>query len=91
MSKENIEQRLARIEFLLTISTKSVFDVSEAAQFLGLSEARVYHLTAANGIPHYKKGRSVYFKKSELEEWLLESRVMSESELRSKAAVHSTR
>ena len=89
MSKENIEQRLARIEFLLTISTKSVFDISEAAQFLGLSEVRVYHLTAAKEIPHYKKGRSVYFKKSELEEWLTQSRVITEAELRSKAVVHS--
>ncbi|MCQ2299670.1 MAG: helix-turn-helix domain-containing protein [Bacteroidales bacterium] len=82
---EDIKTNLERIEFLLLIANKSVFDISEAARFLGLSEARLYHLTASKEIPHYKKGKAVYFKKAELEGWMTEKRVLTNDEIMEKA------
>lgn len=83
-----VEERLERIELLLAVSMKEIFDVHEAAAFIGVSESRLYHLTSAKEIPHYKKGNSTFFRKSELEEWMTDnsSRVSTRKELNRKAA-----
>lgn len=81
----DLKERLDRIEALLLIGSKEVFDMAEAASFLGISKERLYHLVSDREIPHYKKGKSNYFKKSELEAWMTETRVPSNSEVKSEA------
>ena len=83
-----VEERLERIERLMLISSKSVLDTAEVALLLGISESRVRHLTAARDIPHYKQGKSVYFKKSEIEQWQLAQRIPTNDEISSKAVTH---
>ncbi|MBD5144167.1 MAG: helix-turn-helix domain-containing protein [Ruminococcus sp.] len=85
----NIEQRLARIESLLSIGVKDVLSVKEAAAMLGKSESRIRHLVSSRQIPHYRNdaGR-ITFLKSELETWLLGSHVPTASEISSLAATH---
>lgn len=72
----------------MLISSKSVLDTQEVALLLGISESRVRHLTAARDIPHYKQGKSVYFKKSEIEQWQLAQRIPTNDEIRSQAVTH---
>lgn len=86
----SVEERLERIERLLVLSCKEVFDTKEAAMFLGISETRLYHLVSDKQIPHYKRGASNYFRKSELEGWMTAQRVKTESELRSEATTRVT-
>ncbi len=86
----SIEQRLANIERLLLTSSKSVFDMSEAAQFLGISKDRLYHLTQEKRVPYYKQGNANYFKKDELERWMTETKVPTVREVRSAAISHIT-
>lgn len=86
----SIEQRLANIERLLLTSSKSVFDMSEAAQFLGISKDRLYHLTQEKRVPYYKQGNANYFKKEELERWMTETKVPTVREVRSAAISHIT-
>lgn len=80
-----IEKRLANIETLLVMSSKEVFDMGEAARFLGISKDRLYHLTQEKRIPYYKQGNANYFKKAELEKWMTETRVPTDKEVRSAA------
>lgn len=81
----DLRERLERIEMLLLIGSKEVFDMAEAASFLGISKERLYHLVSDREIPHYKKGKSNYFKKSELEAWMTEKRVPTNAEVKSEA------
>lgn len=83
---EDINNRLDRIERLTLISSKTVLDITEAAAFTGYSESHIYNLTSRRAIPHYKKNRKLYFRKTELEEWLLERQVKTNREIRSEAA-----
>lgn len=85
---QEINNRLDRIEQLAMIGSKTVLDLSEAATFTGYSESHLYNLTSKKQIPHYKKNRKLYFKKSELEEWLLEREVKTDKEIRSKASTY---
>ena len=55
---------------------KNVLTLDEVSEYAGLSKSYVYKLTASRMIPHYKpRGKLLFFKKQELDEWLLSGRV----------------
>jgi excisionase family DNA binding protein len=65
------------------INNKEVLNMHEACKYLELSLSHLYKLTSAGLIPFYKpNGKKLYFKKSELDSWLLRNRseVVKESE-----------
>ena len=69
--EKSILNRLNKVEKLLT-EQKTVLSFSEAAEYTGFSRSYLYKLTSAGIIPHYKPtGKMLYFKKSEIDEWLL--------------------
>ena len=79
----NMAQRFDRLEQLTLIGAKPILNLDEAVAFTGLSKGHMYRLTSTKQIPYYKKCRKIYFKKSELEEWMLESRIPTQSEIES--------
>lgn len=87
-SIQELSDKLDRIEQLTLISSKTVLDLTEAAAFTGYSESHLYNLTSRKAVPHYKKNRKLYFKKSELEDWLLEHRIKTDKEINSRAATY---
>ncbi len=48
--------------------------VDEAAAYIGKPKSRLYQLAAANEIPHGRDGRSILFRRSELDAYLLAHR-----------------
>ena len=44
--------------------------VKAAARFLGVSTSLVYAYVERKQVPHYRLGRSIRFRLSELDEWL---------------------
>lgn len=84
-----INERLDRLERLALLSSKVVLNLDEACLVTSLSKGHIYRLTSEKQIPHYKKNQKLYFKKSELEDWLLETKVFSESEIKSKATTYT--
>lgn len=83
-----VDDRLARIERLILIQSKEALTVAEVAIMLGLSEGRVRHLTSEKELPYYKQGKNTYFKKSEIEKWMLSERVPTNAEIGSMATTH---
>lgn len=84
-----IRATLDRIERLSLIGAKNVLDVQEAAIYTRLSKQHIYRLTSNKQIPHFKKARKLYFKKSELEDWMLESKVLTEEEVQREAETYT--
>lgn len=83
-----LSDKLDRITEITLIGTKTVLDLEEAALFTGFSTGHLYRLTSGKQIPHFKKSRKLYFKKSELEDWMLENKILTEDEIRSKAGTY---
>lgn len=48
-----------------------IMRVSDVADLLGCSKGHIYNLTSQDEIPHYKKGKSLYFFYSEIQEWIM--------------------
>ncbi|EGQ7695068.1 helix-turn-helix domain-containing protein [Vibrio vulnificus] len=55
----------------LITSQKQFLSAEETAQYTGLSVKYIYKLTHAKQIPHYKPSRKLYFKRDDLDAWLL--------------------
>ena len=81
-----LKTSLDRIEKITLIGVKNVLTVDDVATIAGLSKAHIYRLTSSQEITHYKPtGGKIYFKKEEIEEWLLQNRVCTTQEIQSSA------
>jgi excisionase family DNA binding protein len=85
---ETLNDKLDNLSRLTLISSKTVLDFDETLLFTGLSRGYLYRLTSEKKIPFFKKNRKLYFKKSDLEEWMLERRVPTSDEIQSKATTY---
>lgn len=86
---KELTERLARLESLLLTGTKEVLTLDECSTFTGYSKNHLYRLTSQRAIPFYKPmGGTIYFKKQEIEEWLLQNRQATEAEINSKATTY---
>lgn len=83
------EERLARIEQLILMSSKNVLSVKEAALMLDVSESRVRHLVCDSTLPYYRQGKKIYFKKTEIESWMLHTRFPCKAEIERQATTYT--
>ncbi len=68
-----------------SISNTRVFDEeyidsNACCKFLGIAHSTLYAYTSKNLIPHFKVGKMIRFKKSELIAWIEVKRVPTEEE-----------
>lgn len=96
---ELIEARLHSIENLLinlnecqTTDTTSTVDdlltIEQAADFLSLSVPTIYAKTSAKSIPFMKRGKRLYFSRTELMEYLKAGRSKTRAEQIAEAGQH---
>ena len=88
MTLQDLSDKLDHIATLTLMGTKAVLDIDETVLFTGLSRGHLYRLTSEKRIPHFKKCRKLYFKKSDLEEWMMSNRVLTEDEIRDRASTY---
>lgn len=82
-----IMKRFDRLEQLTLLGAKNVLTLDEVCFLTGLAKSSLYKLTANKAIPHYRAdgGKHIYFKKSEVEDWLTRNRIGSQLEDEQKA------
>ena len=75
MADNEILKELTDIKAMLVeqgILKKEVLTFDEAVIFLSISSSYLYKLTSSGAISHYKPhGKKIYFKRSQLQDWLL--------------------
>ena len=59
---------------VFTASIPNVINLNQAAEYVSLSKSAMYKKTAERTIPHFKQGKKLYFKKSELMECITKSK-----------------
>jgi len=87
-----ILEKLEVIEKLLkqqNLLQKEVLTSTESADYLDISESQLYKLTSTDAIPYYKPGgKKLYFRRSELDAWILENRHTTRSEIAAQADMY---
>jgi len=85
MNQETILQELSAIKMMLqeqNLLKKDVLNLNEACHYLNISASHLYKMTSQKQIPHFcPQGKKLYFKRSELEEWLMRNRQSSVDEI----------
>jgi len=65
------------------VYSKNILTVEEVINYTGFSQKTIYKLTSTRAIPHYKpSGRKLFFKKDEIDKWITQGRVKTQTELR---------
>lgn len=81
MDNTVIEQRLERIERVL-LGQKDVLNFEEFCEYVGISKSYGYKLTSRRVVPYYNpNGKIIYFKKEEVDKWLLSNKKKATYEL----------
>lgn len=85
-----LNKKLENIERLLTLknefpSTDVFMSVTETSQFLNLSIATIYSKVSKRELPVLKRGKRLYFSKTELLEYLEKGRKKLKTEIEAEA------
>jgi excisionase family DNA binding protein len=76
---ETIQNEVKQIKQFIkeqSILRKEILTLEEITWYLGLSKSSVYKLTSKREIPFYSPGgKKLYFKKSEIDNWVYESKI----------------
>lgn len=92
MSADQLQELAELVAGKTIFCTKEVLTTDEAALYMGIKKSYLYKLTHDAKIPHYKPGgKNLYFKRTELENWLLTNRVSSTEELSQQAMEYCMR
>lgn len=84
---EMIKLQLDELKVITAISVKTALTINDAAFYLGMSSEYVRKMQKAKSIPSYRsKSGGVYFKKSDLDNWMLHTKVSSIDEIDAEAA-----
>ena len=77
-----ILEKLEKIESMLKEQSVQLMTVDAVYEYLKISRSHIYKLTSMNLIPFYKSnGKMVYFKKSEIDNWVLKNRHKTKEEI----------
>lgn len=80
--KELIDEQLKTF----VLGQKTIFTLDELSDYLGLKPSYIRKMTSNKEIPHYKpSGKKLYFRREEIDEWVLSARVSTAEEIRSEA------
>ena len=72
------------------ILLKDILTFKEGCQYCGISASTMYKHTANRTIPFYKPNQKlIYFKREELDNWMLSNRYSTKEEIESEASKHS--
>lgn len=84
--EELILSKLEAIERYSLLAAKNVLTIDDVAVLTGMSKSHIYKLTCSKQIPFYRpNGKTLYFDRKELEEWLKQNRVLTTAEAEQKA------
>lgn len=71
--------------------TDNPLSIDEASKFIGKSKPTIYAYVSRNEIPHSKSGGRLYFFKSELINWIKQSKVKTIQELEEETVLPRTK
>lgn len=86
---DKIIEELAAIKKYSLLAAKTVLTLDDVVLLTGLSKSHLYKLTCSRAIPHYKQnGKNLYFTKSEVEAWMKQGRVKTQTEAEQEAVAY---
>ena len=87
---QELTSKIDRLEKIALLGAKNVLTIDDVALITGFTKGHIYRLTSGQKIPHYKpNGRTLYFKKEEIEDWMLQNKIRTNTEIESAATTYT--
>ncbi|MDJ1468685.1 helix-turn-helix domain-containing protein [Cytophagaceae bacterium DM2B3-1] len=78
---DDLQDRLIRLEALVLElhsycqpSPAHLGGIELAMQITGLAQSTIYNLVSADRIPYMKRGKKLYFSRTDLEAWIMDGK-----------------
>jgi prophage regulatory protein len=85
-SNDVILKKLNQLEILIVSTAKQILTVEDLINYTGFSRSYIYKLVHKSVIPYSKpNGKTLFFQKNEIDEWLLQNKSFSNSQIKQKA------
>jgi excisionase family DNA binding protein len=83
---DRIEKAILNLNIGIPIAeVNHPMDIKELSAYLNKSKSAIYTMTFSNKIPHYKSGKKLYFKKSEIDEWIFSNKIKTNDDIEREA------
>ena len=90
-SNDVIMKKLNQLEILIVSTAKQILTVEDLINYTGFSRSYIYKLVHKSILPYSKpNGKTLFFQKNEIDEWLLQNKSSSISQLEQKANSYTT-
>lgn len=88
-----IIDKIEQIELLVkSKAIKEIMNFDEFCEYLSISRSYGYKLTSARMVPHYKpNSKMIYFKRTEIDEWVLKTPIKTKEMIMKEASKYITR
>lgn len=80
-----------RIENVPTGNGNELMNVQQVAEYLSLTVQTIYGFVHKMKIPNFKRGKRLYFKRSEIDDWIGQSRRKTMAEIELEASTYLVR
>lgn len=85
---KKVLQAIEELKALTMLAAKDVLTLEDVSLLYGFSKSTIYKLTSAKAIPHYRRGKVLFFDKGELNAWAKECRVNTQAETQQAALAY---
>lgn len=82
---EQVLDRLDSMEKKIDGILNSTLTIEQVAEYTGLSKGTILNMTSSRRIPHYKRGKFLFFDRDEIDAWIREKKVKTHSDLETQA------
>ncbi|MBC7523673.1 MAG: helix-turn-helix domain-containing protein [Flavobacterium sp.] len=83
---DRIEKAILNLNCISDIpDSNQIMNISEVATYIKVAKTTIYGMTHRNTIPHYKNGKKLYFKKSEIDKWIFSKRIKTNLDIENEA------
>lgn len=90
-NNNQILEKLNQLEILILGTTKEILTVEDLINYTGFSRSCIYKLVHNSLIPYSKpNGKTLFFEKSEIDNFLLKNKFPSVSQTKQKAIEYTT-
>lgn len=72
---DQILQEIKELKTLTLLGAKNTLTLEDVALLYGFSKSTIYKMTSKKEIPHYRRGKVLFFDKQELDQWAKEFRI----------------
>lgn len=63
------------------IKVHDIMNLAQVCDYISVSKSCIYKFTSSRTIPHFKTGKRIYFKKTEIDEWLTKNKIKTKEEI----------